>query len=193
MISPEPSWRHMDSFEQLKTECMSCRLCGLCETRHNVVFGDGNEHADIVFIGEGPGENEDLQGVPFVGRAGKLLDEMLYLVGLDRTKVYICNMVKCRPPQNRDPLPTEREACSGWLDRQLELIDPKIVVCVGRIAAMGMIDPDFKITQQHGEWFDINGRKYMAVFHPAALLRDPRKKPDAFADFQKIRKEALSL
>lgn len=179
----------MDNIETLKKECSQCRRCSLCETRHNVVFGDGNESADIVFIGEGPGENEDLQGLPFVGRAGKLLDDMLELIGLDRTKVYICNMVKCRPPQNRDPLPAEREACSEWLDRQLALIDPKVVICVGRIAAMSLISPDFKITQQHGQWFNVNGRKYMAVYHPAALLRDPYKKPDTFADFQKIRKE----
>ena len=183
----------MDSFDKLKSECLKCTRCDLCKTRNNVVFGDGNEKAKIVFIGEGPGENEDLQGKPFVGRAGKLLDELLSLTGMDRTKVYICNMVKCRPPQNRDPSPAEQEACSEWLRRQIEIIDPAIIICVGRIAATSLINPNFKITQQHGEWFEIDGRKYMAVLHPAALLRDPRKKPETFADFQKIRKEALSL
>lgn len=172
----------------LKEECRRCRACGLCETRHNVVFGVGNPQAEVLFIGEGPGENEDLQGEPFVGRAGKLLDVMLEAVGLSRKhNIYIANMVKCRPPQNRDPLPEEQEACAPWLREQLRLLSPKIVVCLGRIAAFQFISPTFKVTRQHGEFFEKNGVLYMGMFHPAAILRNPNQKPAAFADFVKLR------
>ena len=177
----------MSKLEELRAECLECRRCKLCETRTNVVFGTGNEHADVMFIGEGPGENEDLQGEPFVGRGGKLLDDMLELIDLDRSKVYIANMVKCRPPKNRDPLPEEQSACAGWLNRQLELIDPKLIVCLGRIAAMRFIRSDFRISREHGQWFDVNGRRVMALYHPAALLRDPRKRPETFEDLKRIR------
>ena len=179
----------MDAWEALKTECAACRGCGLCETRTNLVFGVGNEKAEVLFIGEGPGEQEDLQGEPFVGPAGKLLDDMLRMIDLDRSKVYIANMVKCRPPRNRDPLPEEQQACAQWLRRQIALIDPKIVVCLGRIAAMGLIDPEFRITRQHGQWFDRDGRRWMAVYHPSALLRDPSKRPETFMDLRALRKE----
>ena len=177
----------MSKLEELRAECLECRRCKLCETRTNVVFGTGNEHADVMFIGEGPGENEDLQGEPFVGRGGKLLDDMLELIDLDRSQVYIANMVKCRPPKNRDPLPEEQSACAGWLNRQLELIDPKLIVCLGRIAAMRFIRSDFRISREHGQWFDVNGRRVMALYHPAALLRDPRKRPVTFEDLKRIR------
>lgn len=177
----------MSKLEELRSECLECRLCKLCETRTNVVFGTGSEHADVMFIGEGPGENEDLQGEPFVGRGGKLLDDMLELIDLDRSQVYIANMVKCRPPKNRDPLPEEQSACAGWLNRQLELIDPKLIVCLGRIAAMRFIRSDFRISREHGQWFDVNGRRVMALYHPAALLRDPRKRPETFEDLKRIR------
>lgn len=177
----------MSKLEELRAECLECRRCKLCETRTNVVFGTGNEHADVMFIGEGPGENEDLQGEPFVGRGGKLLDDMLELIYLDRSQVYIANMVKCRPPKNRDPLPEEQSACAGWLNRQLELIDPKLIVCLGRIAAMRFIRSDFRISREHGQWFDVNGRRIMALYHPAALLRDPRKRPETFEDLKRIR------
>ncbi len=177
----------MSKLEELRAECLECRRCKLCETRTNVVFGTGNEHADVMFIGEGPGENEDLQGEPFVGRGGKLLDDMLELIDLDRSQVYIANMVKCRPPKNRDPLPEEQSACAGWLNRQLELIDPKLIVCLGRIAAMRFIRSDFKISREHGQWFDVNGRRVMALYHPAALLRDPHKRPETFEDLKRIR------
>ena len=179
----------MDSWEALKKECGSCQNCGLCETRTNLVFGVGKENAEVLFIGEGPGEQEDLQGEPFVGPAGKLLDTMLQIIDLDRSKVYIANMVKCRPPRNRDPGPEEMAACSQWLRRQIALIDPKIVVCLGRIAATGLIDPAFRITRQHGQWFDREGRRWMATFHPSALLRDPDKRPEAFMDLRTLRKE----
>ena len=171
-------------WETLKTECLACRRCGLCETRTNVVFGVGKPDAEVLFIGEGPGEQEDLQGEPFVGRAGKLLDDMLELIDLDRNKVYIANMVKCRPPKNRDPLNIEQEACSKWLKAQIALIRPKIIVCLGRIAAMTYIREDFKITKEHGQWTIKDGIMTMALFHPAALLRDPRRRPETFEDLK---------
>ena len=175
-----------DSWENLTFECMSCKKCGLSETRTHVVFGDGAQDAEILLIGEGPGQNEDEQGLPFVGRAGQLLDDMLEIIGLDRTKVYIANIVKCRPPQNRDPLNVEQDACIGWLRRQTALLRPKIIVCLGRIAAMRIIKPDFKISQEHGQWFEKNGVWTTAFFHPAALLRDPRRKPEAFEDLKAL-------
>ena len=183
----------MDSFEQLKQECSLCDRCPLGATRTNLVFGTGNEHSDIVFVGEGPGEKEDLQGIPVVGPAGQLLDVMLKLIGLRREDVYICNIVKCRPPMNRDPAPEEREACSQWLERQLALIDPKIIVCLGRISATWLISPSFKITKEHGQWYEIDGRKVIATFHPSALLRDVSKRPEAFADFREIRSAMREL
>ena len=183
----------MTELEKLREECLGCERCELCRTRNNVVFGVGPETARIMFIGEGPGENEDLQGVPFVGRGGKLLDDMLELINLDRTKVYIANMVKCRPPKNRDPLPTEQAACEHWLSRQIELINPRIIVCLGRIAAMRFIKPDFKITREHGQWLEKDGRRVMALYHPAALLRDPRKRPETFDDLKRIQAAAAEL
>lgn len=173
-------------WEELKSACNGCKKCSLWETRTNVVFGVGDPKAEVLFIGEGPGEQEDLKGEPFVGRAGKLLDNMLEMIELDRSRVYIANMVKCRPPGNRDPLNIEQDACSHWLSEQIRLIDPKIIVCVGRISAMAFIKPDFKITREHGQWFEIDGRKYMALYHPAALLRDPHKKPDTFVDLKNL-------
>ncbi len=183
----------MTEMEKLREQCLECTRCHLCETRTNVVFGVGPEDAKIMFIGEGPGENEDLQGEPFVGRAGKLLDDMLELIDLDRSKVYIANMVKCRPPKNRDPLPEEQNACAPWLSRQIELINPRVIVCLGRISAMRFIRPDFKITKEHGQWFEKDGRQVMAIYHPAALLRDPRKRPETFDDLKKIQQAAAGV
>ena len=175
-----------DSWEALKQECMACRGCALAETRTNVVFGDGAENAKLLFIGEGPGQHEDEQGVPFVGRAGQLLDDMLEIIGLDRTKVYIANVVKCRPPQNRDPLNVEQDACIGFLRRQTALLRPKIIVCLGRIAAKAIIKEDFKITSEHGQWFQRGGVQMTAIYHPAALLRDVGKRPETFEDLNSI-------
>ena len=183
----------MDNWETLKNECLNCRRCGLCETRHHVVFGVGPQDAEVLFIGEGPGEQEDLKGEPFVGRGGKLLDDMLELIDLDRTKIYIGNMVKCRPPKNRDPLETEQMACAEWLQRQIALLQPKIIVCLGRISAMKFIKPDFRITKEHGQWFDIDGRRVMALYHPAALLRDPTKRPETFDDLKRLQAEIHSI
>lgn len=178
----------MYSWEQLKAECDQCTRCGLCETRHNVVFGIGNEQADVMFVGEGPGEQEDLQGIPFVGPAGKLLDDMLRIIDLSReTNCYIANIVKCRPPRNRDPLETEQETCIGYLRNQTALIRPKIIVCLGRIAAKKLIDPDYRITRQHGQWVQKNGIWMTAIYHPSALLRDVAKRPETFVDLLSIR------
>lgn len=178
----------MTNWEELHSRCMGCQKCALADTRTNVVFGKGPRDARIMFIGEGPGENEDLQGEPFVGRGGQLLDEMLSLIGLSREKnFYITNIVKCRPPKNRDPLNTEQDACIGYLWDQMALLRPRIVVCLGRIAAMRLIKPDYRITKEHGQWVEKDGTLYTAIYHPAALLRDPTKKPDTFADLRSIR------
>ena len=177
-----------DSWESLRHDCLQCRGCGLWETRTHVVFGVGNPEAEILLIGEGPGQNEDEQGVPFVGRAGQLLDDMLAMIGLDRTKVYIANVVKCRPPGNRDPLNVEQEACLGWLRRQTALIRPKMIVCLGRIAAKAIIKEDFRITAEHGQWFARKGVEMTAIYHPAALLRDDAKRPETFADLKEIQR-----
>ena len=184
----------MLGWEELKAVCGNCTRCGLCETRHNVVFGIGNEQADVMFVGEGPGEQEDLKGEPFVGPAGKLLDDMLSIVDLYRQEnCYIANIVKCRPPRNRDPLETEQEACIGYLRNQVALIKPKIIVCLGRIAAKKLIDPDFRITRQHGQWVQKNGIWMMGTFHPAALLRNPNNKPLCFEDMLALRDKILEV
>ena len=183
-----------DNWEELQSACLGCRKCDLCTGRTNVVFGVGNKDAKVLFIGEGPGENEDLQGEPFVGRSGQLLDKMLTAVDLDRhTNIYIANIVKCRPPQNRDPLQEEQDLCIEWLRNQVALIRPKIIVCLGRIAAMKLIKPDMKITKEHGIFFEKNGVLMMATLHPAALLRNPNNKPAAFDDFIKLRDKMNEL
>ncbi len=180
-------------FETLRQQCLQCRACGLSQTRHSVVFGVGSEHSPLLFIGEGPGEQEDLKGEPFVGPAGHLLDDMLSIIDLDRTQVYIANIVKCRPPHNRDPLETEQEACIGWLRAQTRLLRPKLIVCLGRIAATKIIDPAFRITRDHGRWYSRAGVEMTATFHPSALLRDPARRPDAFRDLKGIQAKAREL
>jgi uracil-DNA glycosylase family 4 len=183
----------MDTWQDLKNECLGCQNCPLGQTRTNLVFGDGAADAKIMLIGEGPGQREDEQGVPFVGPAGKLLDDMLAIIGLDRTKVYVANIVKCRPPHNRDPLQSEQEACIGWLRRQQALLQPKIQICLGRIAAGVLIKPDFKITREHGVWFDCGGVETTAIYHPSALLRDPDKRPETFEDLKAIQMKIQDL
>ena len=182
-----------DTWEKLRAECEACSACELCKTRTNCVFGTGNESADLLFVGEAPGDNEDKTGIPFVGRAGKLLDSYLYAVDIPRESVYIANILKCRPPKNRDPLPAEEQACMDFLRRQVRLIRPKVIVCLGRIAATKLIDPDFKITKQHGEWFEKGNFLITAVYHPALLLRDPHKKEDMLEDMKKIKKKLDEL
>lgn len=182
------------NFEELRENCLNCQKCELCQTRRNVVVGVGNPEAKVMFIGEGPGENEDLQGEPFVGRGGKLLDKMLNAVDLDRNKnIYIANIVKCRPPKNRDPKPEEQEQCIGWLRNQVKLIKPKIIVCLGRISAQKLIKEDLRITKEHGLFFEKGSFLMMPMFHPAAILRNPNQKPEAFADFLKLQEKIKEI
>ena len=176
-----------DRWEDLERACLACQSCSLSGGRTHVVFGDGSREAEILLVGEGPGQREDEQGVPFVGPAGQLLDDMLSMTGLDRSKVYIANVVKCRPPRNRDPLGTEQETCLPWLRRQTALLRPRIVVCLGRIAAKALIDPGYAITREHGQWVERRGVWLTALYHPAALLRDPSKKPETFEDLLSVR------
>ena len=183
----------MLNWDELKKTCMECTRCALCDTRHKVVFGVGKQTADVLFIGEGPGEQEDLQGEPFVGAAGKLLDDMLSIIDLDRTNCYIANIVKCRPPHNRDPLETEQDACIGYLRNQVALIRPRIIVCLGRIAAKRVIREDYRITREHGVWTEKNGVWMTAIYHPSALLRDVSKRPETFDDLLSIRQRIREL
>ena len=168
-----------DTWESLRRECEACQGCALAQTRTHVVFGDGATDAKILLVGEGPGQHEDEQGVPFVGKAGLLLDDMLEIIGLDRTKVYVANIVKCRPPGNRDPLNVEQDACIGFL--------------LGRIAAKAIIDENFRITTQHGQWFTRGGVQMTAIYHPAALLRDVGKRPETFEDLKGIQAKVREL
>lgn len=182
------------NWDELQQACRNCTRCGLCETRKNVVFGVGNQNADIMFVGEGPGEQEDLQGQPFVGPAGKLLDDMLSIIDLSRaTNCYIANIVKCRPPHNRDPLETEQDACIDFLKEQIALIQPKIIVCLGRIAAMRLIRSDYRITKEHGQWMLQDGIWMSAIYHPSALLRDVTKRPETFHDLLSIREKIKEI
>ena len=178
----------MADWESLQKSCLGCTRCDLCHTRTNVVFGVGDRNTDILFVGEGPGEQEDLKGEPFVGPAGMLLDDMLSIIDLSRREnCYIANIVKCRPPYNRDPKENEQDACIGYLYEQMELVQPKIIVCLGRIAAKKLIDADYRITRQHGQWVRKDGVWMTAIYHPSALLRDPSKRPETFDDLLSIR------
>ena len=190
---PEREVKHMKDWDELYQACMNCKNCALADTRHNVVFGEGARDAEVMFIGEGPGEQEDLTGRPFVGRAGQLLDDMLTMIDLKRKKVFIGNMVKCRPPGNRDPLNIEQEACIGYLRNQVALLRPKIIICLGRIAAMKLMREDFKITREHGQWMEKAGIWMMAMYHPSALLRDPSKRPEAFVDLKTLQHKIREL
>lgn len=181
------------TWEELRQGCLGCRRCSLAETRHHVVFGVGPADAEVLFVGEGPGQQEDLQGEPFVGPAGHLLDDMLSIIGLGRHNCYITNIVKCRPPGNRDPLETEQDACMPFLRQQTRLLRPKIIVCLGRIAAKRLIQPDFKITRDHGQWVEKGGIWFTALYHPSALLRDLTKRPDTFRDLKKLRTKVLEV
>ena len=182
-----------EKWQELYDTCASCEKCPLHQTRTNCVFGVGNKNAKIMFVGEAPGEQEDLSGTPFVGRAGRLLDKFLYAVDINREDVYIANILKCRPPKNRDPLPAEEDACIDYLREQVRLIKPRVIVCLGRIAAMRLIKPDFKITKEHGAWFEKGNFLMTAVYHPALLLRDPRKKEEMLADMKAIKAKIDSM
>lgn len=170
----------------LEAGCLNCKKCALCGTRTQVVFGDGDRHARILFVGEAPGANEDQQGKPFVGRGGQLMRRMMEEAGIDRSAVFITNMVKCRPPENRDPSPAEQQQCAMWLEEQLRLLNPEVIVCIGRIAAMRFIRKDFKVTKEHGQLHKQNGRTYVGMYHPAAVLRSPGLRPAALEDFKKL-------
>lgn len=176
-------------WNDLESRCRGCHACPSGDTRTNLVFGTGNREADLMFVGEAPGQAEDEQGIPFVGAAGKLLDRYLYAVGIPRESVYIANILKCRPPHNRDPLPEEEDACIGYLREQVKLIRPKIIVCLGRVSAMRLIQPDFRITREHGQFFRKGDYMMTAVYHPAALLRDASKKEDMLLDMERIKAE----
>ncbi|MFA6676306.1 MAG: uracil-DNA glycosylase [Bacteroidales bacterium] len=177
----------MEEFELLKKEVLTCQKCELCKTRHNVVFGEGNRHAHIMCIGEGPGYYEDMQGKPFVGKSGVLLNRIFEVCGFTREEhIFIANIVKCRPPGNRDPKPEERQACIPYLYRQIELINPEIIILLGATALKGLIDPNARISQIRGQWLDWNGRLVMPTYHPSALLRNPNLKRAAWDDFKAV-------
>ena len=177
-----------NTLEELKKDCLNCQKCELAKTRTNLVFGVGNPNTEVLFVGEGPGFNEDMQGEPFVGRGGQLLDKYLKHIDLDRNKnIYIANIVKCRPPENRDPSEEEMDCCIDWLREQTRIIRPKIIVCLGRVSAKRLISKDFLVTKEHGNFFEKGGIFFMATFHPAALLRNPNNKPAALEDFLALR------
>lgn len=177
----------INDWNELKAKCMQCDKCELSKTRTNVVFGYGNKNSQILFVGEGPGYHEDIQGKPFVGRSGKLLDNLLEEIGLTREKIYIANIVKCRPPENRDPMLEEQQLCINWLRNQFYIIRPKIVVALGRIATLKIINPTLKITKDHGTFFLKKGTWFMPTLHPAAVLRNMNKMPDIQEDFKKLK------
>ena len=181
------------AFEVLRDRCAHCRACGLSSVRTKSVFGVGPLDAEIMLVGEGPGQQEDLTGEPFVGAAGKLLDDMLSIIDLGRDNCYIANIVKCRPPGNRDPMPQEQDACIGYLTEQIRLIHPKIIICLGRISAQRLIHESFRITREHGTWTEQNGVWYTAIYHPSALLRDPSKRPETFRDLLSIRERVREV
>lgn len=178
---------------QLEQLCRGCMRCPLGQTRTNTVFGVGPQDAPVMFVGEGPGQQEDLQGIPFVGPAGHLLDDMLSIIDLGRHNCYITNVVKCRPPGNRDPQPEEKEACLPFLRNQFKLMRPKIVVCLGRIAASSLIHENYRITQEHGQWVEKKGVWMTAIYHPSALLRDVAKRPETFRDLLLIREKVQEV
>lgn len=184
----------INNFKDLERICKSCTKCELCKTRKNVVFGIGSEKTKVMFIGEGPGEQEDIQGEPFVGRAGKLLDKLLYAVDLDRNKnIYITNIVKCRPPFNRDPSDDEQNNCIDYLRNQTKLIKPRIIVCLGRIASAKIINPNIKITREHGIFVEKKGIFMMPMLHPAAILRNQTLMEAALKDFITLRKKIKEI
>lgn len=185
-LRPQPKDQ---SLEKLNQEAVKCKQCLLYQTRKNPVFGQGNPRAKLVFVGEAPGREEDLQGLPFVGRAGELLTKIIEAMGLERKDVYICNVLKCRPPQNRNPLPSEILACYGYLKRQLEIINPKIICCLGKFACFVLLNQELPMTKLRGKFQDFQGIKVMPTFHPAYLLRNPSAKRLVWEDMQKIMKE----
>lgn len=186
---PNEPWTAAPSLDDLNNQICECMKCSLGKTRTNFVFGVGNSHADVVVIGEAPGAEEDAQGEPFVGRAGKLLNKILEAIQFRREEVYICNILKCRPPNNRDPLPEEIEFCEPYLWKQLEIIKPKMILCLGRIAGQALLKTNDSLSALRGKFFDYRGINLMVTYHPAALLRNPNWKKPAWEDVQIFRKK----
>lgn len=174
------------AWKELEDRCTSCEKCSLCKTKTNTVFGKGSKNATILFVGEAPGENEDKQGIPFCGASGQLLDKYFSAIDMSSDDYYVANILKCRPPNNRDPLPEEQTACIDFLREQFRLIQPKIVVCLGRIAAIQIIRPDYKITKEHGTWIQKGKYLMTAIYHPSLLLRDTSKREEMLKDMLKI-------
>lgn len=177
-----------DSFEELENEIKDCSKCKLCNNRTNIVFGTGNKSADLMFIGEGPGADEDIQGIPFVGKAGKLMNQAFHGIGIERDDVYIANIVKCRPPMNRNPEQDEITACLNYLRNQVMLVKPKIVVLLGNVALKTILGKEYSITPSRGKWIEKKGIRYMPTFHPAALLRDETKKISFWKDLKEVKR-----
>ena len=178
-----------ETLEELKNSIKNCNKCKLCNERNNIVFGVGNENADIMFIGEGPGADEDAQGIPFVGKAGQLMNKAFEGLGIKREEVYIANIVKCRPPQNRNPEKDEVESCINYLRNQVMIIKPKIIVLLGNVALKSVLGEEYGITRARGNWIEKKGIWYMPTFHPAALLRDESKKIDFWNDLKKVKEK----
>ena len=175
-----------ETLEDIRADLGDCTRCRLCEQRNKIVFGDGNANAELVFVGEGPGRDEDMQGIPFVGRAGQLLTQMIEAMGLKRQQVYICNVVKCRPPENRTPEKDEVATCSPFLFRQLDVIKPKVIVCLGNCAAQALLNTTRSLSSYRGEWLEFRGTKLLCTYHPAYLLRNPHAKPEVWTDLKKV-------
>lgn len=182
-----------DNWEELENCVKNCRKCRLCEKRNNVVFGVGNKNADMMFIGEGPGADEDMQGEPFVGKAGKLMNMAFKMLGINREEVYIANIVKCRPPQNRNPQDDEAEACLNYLRNQVILVKPKIIVLLGNVALKNILGKEYGITASRGKWVEKKGILYMPTWHPAALLRDENKKIDFVKDLKEVQNKFQTI
>jgi len=176
------------TLDEFNNKINTCQLCGLSETRNKFVFGEGNPNADLMLIGEAPGAEEDKSGIPFVGRAGKLLNDILIAIGFKREDVFIANILKCRPPNNRDPLPSEREVCKPYLYKQIDLIKPKVILCLGKVAANVLLNNDESLTKMRANVYEITGIKTMVTYHPAALLRNPNWKRPTWEDVQKVKK-----
>ena len=178
-----------DLFDELRQVALACQKCRLAKTRTNVVYGVGNPNADLMFIGEAPGRDEDIQGEPFVGRAGQLLTDIIKAMKLTRDQVYIANVIKCRPPENRNPEPDELDACRPYIKRQIALIQPKVIVTLGRFALQSLTEKAYSISNVRGQWLEVDGIKVMPTYHPAYLLRNPAAKKDVWSDMKKVMAE----
>lgn len=182
-----------ETWEELKEQCKKCTNCKLCQKRQNVVIDDGDKNAEVMFIGEGPGADEDMQGIPFVGKAGQLMNKALLGLGIKREEIYITNVVKCRPPMNRNPEKDEANACKEFLESQIKLVNPKIIVLLGSVALKNILGEEYGITASRGKWFEKENIKYLPTFHPAALLRDESKKIDFWEDLKMVKEKLKDI